>query len=146
MKKTLITLTVVAGCLLLQGPAFAQDAAASDALYKAFGEKPGIAQLMDDFVNRLVVDPRIGQMFKKTKPANLKEQLTDQVCQASGGPCKYEGNPMKSGHADLGITKADFNALVEVLQTSMDAKGITFRSQNQLLALLAPMHRDIIAK
>jgi len=53
---------------------------------------------------------------------------------------------MKSGHADLGITKADFNALVEVLQTSMDAKGITFRSQNQLLALLAPMHRDIITK
>ena len=146
MKKTLITLTVVAGCLLLQGPAFAHDAAASDTLYKAFGEKPGIAQLMDDFVNRLVVDPRIGHMFQKTKPANLKEQLTDQVCQASGGPCKYEGNPMKSGHADLGITKADFNALVEVLQTSMDAKGITFRSQNQLLALLAPMHRDIIAK
>ena len=146
MKKTLIILTVVAGCMLLQGPVFAQGAAASDALYKAFGEKPGIAQLMDDFVNRLVVDPRIGHMFKKTKPANLKEQLTDQVCQASGGPCKYEGNPMKSGHADLGITKADFNALVEVLQTSMDAKGIAFRSQNQLLALLAPMHRDIITK
>ena len=64
----------------------------------------------------------------------------------SGQRWTLQGNPMKSGHADLGITKADFNALVEVLQTSMDAKGITFRSQNQLLALLAPMHRDIITK
>ena len=95
---------------------------------------------------RTLIQEKLKPFYQKTKPANLKEQLTDQVCQASGGPCKYEGNPMKSGHADLGITRADFNALVEVLQTSMDAKGITFRSQNQLLALLAPMHRDIIAK
>jgi len=145
MKKTLTLLAFIAGCLL-PGTVLAQDAIANDALYKAFGEKPGIALLMDDFVNRLIVDPRIGHMFKKTKPANLKEQLTDQVCLASGGPCKYEGNPMKAGHADLGITKADFNALVEVLQVSMDARGIPFRAQNQLLALLAPMHRDIITK
>lgn len=145
MKKTLTLLAFIAGSLL-HSAVSAQDAVASDALYKAFGEKPGIAVLMDDFVNRLVVDPRIGHMFKKTKPANLKEQLTDQVCLVSGGPCKYEGNPMKAGHADLGITKADFNALVEVLQVSMDAKGIPFRAQNQLLALLAPMHRDIITK
>jgi hemoglobin len=142
MKKYLIWILAIIG---LQGSAFAQEAT-SDSLYKAFGEKPGIARLMDDFVNRLVADPRIGKMFKDTKPANLKEQLTDQVCQVSGGPCKYEGDTMKASHAGLGIRKTDFNALVEVLQTSMDARGIPFRAQNQLLALLAPMHRDIITK
>jgi hemoglobin len=42
------------------------------------------------------------------------------------------------------ITKTDFNALVEVLQKSMDAQGVDFSSQNQLLAKLAPMHRDVI--
>ena len=117
-----------------------------DALYRALGEKPGITALMDDFVERLLVDPRIGKKFAKTKLANLKQQLRDQVCQLSGGPCNYEGDTMKASHADMGVRKADFNALVEVLQLAMDARQIPFRDQNRLLAMLAPMHRDIITK
>ena len=113
-------------------------------LYQALGEKPGIARLMDDFVDRAVKDPRIGAHFKDTKPAALKESLTDQICQISGGPCQYEGADMKSAHADMDINKGHFNALVEVLQSAMDAQGIPFAQQNRLLALLAPMHRDVI--
>tara|TARA_R110001599_G_scaffold272833_2_gene474054 strand:+ start:166 stop:561 length:396 start_codon:yes stop_codon:yes gene_type:complete len=128
------------------GVAQAQTAVPSDALYRALGEKPGITALMNDFVERLMVDPRIGKMFAETKPANLKEQLRDQVCQLTGGPCRYEGDTMKAAHAELGIRKADFNALVEVLQVAMDARQIPFRDQNRLLALLAPMHRDIITR
>ena len=51
---------------------------------------------------------------------------------------------MKSAHADLEIGKRDFNALVEVLQQAMDARSIPFTAQNQLLAQLAFMHRDIV--
>ena len=149
--KTLIALALALGGLLAQ-PALAQTGAAKATatatapagLYQALGEKPGITRLMDDFVNRLVVDPRIGGHFKDTKPAALKESLTDQICQLSGGPCQYEGADMKSAHADMDINKGHFNALVEVLQTAMDAQGIPFAQQNRLLALLAPMHRDVI--
>ena len=153
-SKTLIALVVSLGGLLA-APAFAQTAAAQAAataaaapagLYQALGEKPGITRLMDDFVNRVVKDPRIGGHFKDTKPAALKERLTDQFCQLSGGPCKYEGADMKSAHADMDINKGHFNALVEVLQSAMDAQGIPFAQQNRLLALLAPMHRDVITK
>ena len=51
---------------------------------------------------------------------------------------------MKSAHAGMEINKAQFNALVEVLQVAMDARNIPFATQNQLLARLAPMHRDVI--
>jgi hemoglobin len=118
--------------------------AAPAGLYQALGEKPGITRLMDDFVDRVVKDPRIGGHFRDVKPQALKESLTDQICQLSGGPCKYEGADMKSAHADMDINKGHFNALVEVLQSAMDAQGIPFAQQNRLLALLAPMHRDII--
>lgn len=149
--KTLITLAIALSGLLVS-PAYAQTAAAPSAnpatapagLYQALGEKPGITRLMDDFVNRLVQDPRIGGHFKEVKPSALKESLTDQICQLSGGPCQYEGADMKSAHADMDINKGHFNALVEVLQTAMDAQGIPFAQQNRLLALLAPMHRDVI--
>ena len=119
-------------------------AAKSDALFQALGGKPGLQALMDVFVTGLKADPRIGVQFKDTKSSFLASQLVDQVCMATGGPCKYDGADMKTAHAEMGITKANFNALVEVLQASMDARNIPFATQNQLLALLAPMHRDII--
>ncbi|WP_462388123.1 group I truncated hemoglobin [Acidovorax sp. Q11] len=145
--RTLIALAIALGAVLAP-PAFAQGTAAMATapagLYQALGEKRGITRLMDDFVNRVFKDPRIGGHFKDVKPAVLKESLTDQICQLSGGPCKYEGADMKSAHADMDINKGHFNALVEVLQSAMDAQGIPFTQQNRLLALLAPMHRDVI--
>ncbi len=138
MKKTLIALTLAwAG---LAGTAHAQ----SSELYRNFGEKPGLIKLMDDFMVRLLADPRTGPHFKPANQQRVKEQLVDQFCQVMGGPCVYKGADMKSSHANLDITKADFNALVEVLQHAMDAQGIPFGEQNKLLARLAPMHRDTI--
>lgn len=139
MRKTLICLALAAGS------AFAQTAAPqNDQLYKAFGEKPGLVALMDDFMVRLLADPRTGPHFKPANQQRVKEQLVDQLCALGGGPCVYKGADMKSAHANLEIKKSDFHALVEVLQQSMDAKGIPFRKQNEMLALLAPMNRDII--
>ncbi len=129
--------------LCLIGTAHAQGAV-DDSLYRALGERAGLATLMDVFVEQLAIDPRIGERFKKTDRALLKEMLTDQLCVVSGGPCKYKGADMKNAHADMDITRADFNALVEVLQTSMDTRSVPFATQNRLLARLAPMHRDVI--
>ena len=145
MKKSLISLAIAGSTLLMAGSSFAQQMAAKDdQLYKAFGEKAGLVSLMDDFMVRLVADPRTGPHFRPANQQRVKEQLVEQLCALGGGPCVYKGADMKSAHANLDIKKSDFNALVEVLQVSMDAKGIPFRKQNEMLALLAPMNRDII--
>jgi hemoglobin len=141
MKKTLLIASILLG---LATTASSQTLNSGAALYQAFGEKAGLVKLMDDFVPRLQADPRLAEAFKKANVDNLKSQLVNQICQASGGPCEYKGADMKVAHSNMDITKTDFNVLVEVLQKSMDAQGIPFRSQNQLLALLAPMHRDVI--
>ena len=139
-----LSLSITAAGLLLSGAALAQMAPNDDQLYQAFGEKAGLVLLMDDFMARLLADPRTGPHFKPANQQHVKEQLVEQLCALGGGPCKYKGADMKSAHANLDIKKSDFNALVEVLQQSMDARGIAFRTQNRMLALLAPMHRDTI--
>ena len=145
MKKTLISLSIAASTLLFASASMAQSMAAKDdQLYKAFGEKAGLVALMDDFMTRLLADERTGPHFKPSNQQRVKEQLVDQLCALSGGPCVYKGADMKSSHANLETKKSDFHALVEVLQTSMGAKGIAPRKQNEMLALLAPMNRDIM--
>ena len=143
MKKAFSIFALIL-CTVATVPAWAQSAAASSSLYQAFGEKQGLTQLVNDFHVRLLADARMGPHFKPANAKNIKEQLVDQFCVVTGGPCVYKGADMKSAHSNLDINKGDFNALVEVLQQSMDAKGIPFATQNKLLARLAPMHRDII--
>lgn len=144
MKKTLLTLALLAASLVAAAGDMTQTAPKNDQLYKAFGEKAGLVALMDDFMVRLLADPRTGPHFQPANQQRIKEQLVDQLCDLGGGPCQYKGADMQSSHSNLDITKSDFHALVEVLQVSMDAKGIPFRKQNEMLALLAPMNRDII--
>lgn len=145
MTHPLRTLAAMAAALLLS-TAQAQTPAADDSLYRAWGEKAGIQAVMRDFVVRLQADARMAPFFKDTNRDHLATQLTEQACQQAGGPCVYKGVPMKEAHEGMAIGRRDFNALVEVLQQSMAAKGIPFAAQNAMLARLAPMHRDIINK
>ena len=152
MNKFLLSLACLGAALALPD-AHAQPAASSaagapgpadDALFRALGGEAGIDRIVADFVPRLAADSRTGEFFRKTNQAHLKAMLAQQFCVVAGGPCVYTGLPMKTAHRDIDVSRADFNALVEVLQVSMDAQGVPFATQNQLLARLAPMHRDIV--
>jgi hemoglobin len=134
---------VTALLLATAGAAAAQ--ARDDTLYRAWGGEAGIRAVMEDFVPRLAADPRIAAHFARSNLPHLTTQLTAQLCELAGGPCRYEGAPMDLAHQDLGISHADFNALVELLQTSMRARGVPRAAQNAMLAKLAPMHRDIVS-
>ena len=128
---------------LLAGTASAQTAPV-DALYQQLGGQSGLVMLIDDLMARLLDDPRMQPFFKDVDQRHVKAQLVTQFCEISGGPCKLKDPNMKKVHAGVDITRTDFNAMVEVLQHSMDARGVAFSTQNRLLARLAPMHRDIV--
>ena len=111
-----------------------------------FGGREGLDRLMDTFMAGLLADERMGPFFANADQERVKRQLAEQFCAILGGGCAYSGRDMKSSHAGLGIDRADFNRLVEVLQVAMDKHDVPFRAQNKLLAKLAPMHREIVTE
>ena len=115
-------------------------------VFEDFGGMPGMTALMDDFMAIMLEDARLRPFFENTDQVRIKRQLAEQFCAILGGGCTYSGRDMKSSHAAFAIDRADFNALVEALQVAMNRKGIPFRSQNKLLAVLAPMHREVITR
>lgn len=119
---------------------------ANGAVFEAFGGADGVSRIVDDLVDRSVRDPRLEEIFKPTDLVRLRRTLKEQVCFILGGPCAYTGRDMASSHKDLGVTTAEFNALVENLQGAMDAAGVPFRAQNRLLAKLAPMKGDVVER
>jgi len=150
MTKLLVA-ALVAACAL--GGAQAQPnapanstipAPADDALFRELGGQAGIDRIVGDFVPRLAADARLGEFFKRANQDHLRQMLGELFCRLSGGGCTYTGLSMKLAHQDIDVAKGDFNALVEVLQSAMDAQGVPFATQNRLLARLAPLHRDIV--
>jgi hemoglobin len=134
--------TLTANVCAQEGVRLSEDAG----IYKEFGEKAGLINIMDDFMINLLKDPRTRSFFENADQKHIKEQLVDQFCYILNGPCDYRGAKMKPIHANLGINRENFNALIEQLQFSMDKYNVPFRAQNKLLAVLAPMHREIIAR
>ena len=123
-----------------------QIATSEISLYDRLGGKPAIRAIVDDFVARVAADSRINRFFANTDIPSLKAQLVDQICEASGGPCKYTGKDMKTTHAAMGITNADFDALVEDLVATLNKFKVPEKEQGELLSVLGPMRKDIVTK
>src|SRR5262249_6355216 len=98
-------------------------AAPATSLYDRLGKKGGNRPVGKDLVEQRVAnDSRINGFFAHADLPGLEMKLVEQICEATGGPCKYTGlyKDMKTAHAGLAIKDADFNALVEDLRASLD--------------------------
>ena len=113
-------------------------------LYDRLGGKDAITAVVNRFVGLVVADERINGFFKNADADGLKKKLVDQICMASGGPCKYEGKDMKTAHAGMQIKEADFNALVDDLVKALDEFKVPEPEKKELLTTLAGLKGDIV--
>ena len=121
-------------------------ALADKTLYESMGGEPALRAAMDHFADMVVADDRINFTFAEANMVKFKQLLFEQLCNLSGGPCKYTGRDMRTSHAKLKINNAEFNALAEDLYISLSRAGVPYRLQNKLMALLAPMQHEIVTK
>jgi len=114
-------------------------------LYDRLGGKDAITAVVKDFVEeRVAKDNRINAQFANTDIPALESKLVDQICQATGGPCTYTGKDMKTTHAAMKITNADFDALVDDLKASLAKFKVGAKEQEELLGTLGGMRGDIV--
>ncbi len=133
-----------AGLLMAASAASAQD----DSLYRGLGEEAGIKRIVSSMFELVLADDRIKETFEGFDIDQTKARLAAQLCELSGGPCKFKGQgknrDMKSAHEDLKLNDKHFNALTEDLQIAMERNQVPTSVSNRLVARLAPMHRDIV--
>ncbi|MEW6128629.1 MAG: group 1 truncated hemoglobin [Acidobacteriota bacterium] len=148
MKRILTVMMVV--CALAIGSVFAEDGM-KKSLYERLGKKEAITAVVDEFLKNVVGDDRINKFFADTvkdqkQVAKLRNNLIDQICEATGGPCKYKGKNMEKAHKGMNISDADFGALVEDLVKALDKFNVPAAEKNELLGALASLKGDIVGK
>lgn len=134
-----------------QVPALAVEPEGVPSLFTRLGGLTAVTAVVDDFLANVAADGRINRFFTQTvaSPARvtaLRQNLIDQVCAGSGGPCEYKGRDMKSAHAGMMISDVEFDALVDDLVKSMDKFSVPVAEKAALLGILAPMRGDIVEK
>ena len=115
-------------------------------LFADLGEKPGIERLVTRAMAVWSTDPRVGPTFEDTNLVRFKRMFVDQICMITGGDCQYTGRSMAEAHKGLHLATVQFNAIAEDMQTAMQQLDIPYSVQNRLLALLAPMQREIVTR
>lgn len=120
-------------------------------LFTRLGGLPAITAVVDEFLGNVVGDNRINKFFSATvassrRVAALRQNLIDQVCAGSGGPCEYKGRDMKSAHQGMMISDVEFDALVEDLVKALDRFNVPVAEKAALLGVLSPMRGDIVEK
>jgi hemoglobin len=131
----------LAGCAATPPPA--------PTLYRRLGGREGIRGVVDAFVVNLGADARVKGRFASLQPAQmeaLKTKLSDQLCEATGGPCAYLGRDMKTTHRGMNITEGEWAATVEALDRALAGRGVLAKERGELLGLLGPMKADIVGQ
>lgn len=116
----------------------------SGTLYESLGANAGVAAISDALIDRVASDPVLGRSFADTNLKRIKKLLAEQICDLSGGPCHYSGDPMRQVHAGHHISEAEFYRMVDTLRAILRERHVGVSATNALLRLLAPMKRDVV--
>jgi hemoglobin len=119
-------------------------------LYDRLGGIYNIATVVDDFIDRIMVDdrlnanPRVDEAHHRVLPPGFKYLVTEQLAEASGGPQRYSGRSMEESHREMRITAEEWEAFVDDLNQSLDKFEVPQQERSEVLAIIESTRDDIV--
>lgn len=119
-------------------------------LFERLGGVYAIAAVVDDFIDRVMDDPRLNanpnvdEAHHRVSRAGFKYLVTEMVCWATGGPQCYTGRTMYDSHAHLKITEGEWQAFLDDLRQTFDKFQVPSAERGELLAIVESTKGDIV--
>jgi hemoglobin len=119
-------------------------------LYQRLGGVYSIAAVVDDFIDRIMSDPRLNanplvdEAHHRVPRAGFKYLVTEMMCWATGGPQQYTGRSMYDSHAHLKITAPEWAAFMDDLNQTLNQFQVPEQEQKEVVALIEGTRPDIV--
>ncbi len=119
-------------------------------LYDRLGGVYNIATVVDDFIDRIMIDPRLNsnpavdEAHHRVSPAGFKYLVTEMVCWAAGGPQQYSGRSMGDSHRHLKITAEEWVSFMDDFQQTLDMFSVPEPEQNELKTIVESTRESIV--
>ncbi len=141
---TFVTFVALAACGGKSQPAEPKPLPEARTLYERLGGTEAITAVVKDFVATTGADPRISMFFTNADIPKLEQQMVDQICEATGGPCKYTGKSMKESHTGMKVRPEHFEAFIDDLTKTLDKFKVPEREKGEVLAAFRSMQADVV--
>ncbi len=152
LATMLLALAVIAGSApsaVAASPQPVNAPAAGDSLYTRLGGYDALAAVTKDFIGRLATDPQLAKFFtglNDASKARVESHVIDFLCVATGGPCIYTGQDMKTAHTGLHITDADWNISAAHLTETLNKFKVPEKEQNEVMAAISGLKSQIVGQ
>src|SRR5262245_13611061 len=119
-------------------------------LYERLGGVYAIAAVVDNFIDRIMDNPRLNanpkvdEAHHRVSRAGFKYLVTEMVCWATGGPQHYTGRTMIDSHAHLDITEEEWLVFLADFQVCLDHFAVPKAEQGELFAIVESTKKDIV--
>lgn len=116
-------------------------------LYQRLGGYDVIAAFVDDLFRMLRTDARFsrfgaGRSIDSHRRA--RQLIVDQICFLAGGPCFYIGRDMKTSHAGLAITEAEWHFNIEYTKQALRKLNVGEREIDEVVAIFQAYKDEIV--
>jgi hemoglobin len=137
----------VNACARMATPAAPAPAAVPKTLFQRLGGLEAVAAVTDDFLGRVLADPKLKPYFKGLEERDLqriRQHVVDQLCNATGGPCFYPGKDMKTTHQEMEINADIYNAFTGHLGETLEKFKVPDRERNELATIINSLRGQIV--
>jgi hemoglobin len=141
----LLALAALAACGTRAKAPSAATPQSGPVLYDRIGRMDAIKLIVRDFVEEQLLRGPLAPHFTNVNAAMFQDSMATQLCELTGGPCKYTGRSMRDAHATMSLTHADFTAFTAALQQTLAKHQVKATEQEELLALVELTRSDVVA-
>ena len=125
------------------------QATAAPTLYQRLGGYDVIAAFTDQWLGLVLADPLLSPYFRgmsNDTKARARQLIVDFIAASTGGPTIYTGRDMKTLHTGLGISREEYEALLQHAATTLDAVGVGDREKDDILAWMTSLEGDMVER
>ncbi|WP_227371065.1 group I truncated hemoglobin [Mycobacterium fragae] len=116
-------------------------------MYRRLGGYDVIAAVIEELFTNLRADPafaRFGSGRSQDSQLRSQQLLVEQMCELAGGPCHYTGRDMKTSHAGLAISAAEWDANMKYATAALVKSGVREPERTEFRALFERYRADIV--
>lgn len=116
-------------------------------LFEELGGEPAIEAAVDIFYRKVLSDERIARFFEGVDMDRQAAKQKAFLTMVTGGPSRYTGRDMRTGHAHLlklGLNDSHVNAVLENLGSTLRELGVSEEKIAQVAALANSVRDDVL--
>jgi hemoglobin len=126
--------------------------AAATSLYDRLGGIYNIATVVDDFIDRIMVDdrlnanPRVDEAHHRVLPPGFRYLVTEMLAEAAGGPQHYTGRSLEESHRELEITPDEWRAFMDDLNQTLDKFDVPQQERSEVVTIVETTRDGIVVE